>query len=327
MPAGTRCFLVGVDGGATKTIALVATPDGTIVGAARGGSSDIHTGSTQRAVENVEQAVRDALHQAGAAPGEVVASVLSLCGADWPEDFERYRDGLVGSGVLNAPVVLNDGFGALRAGTPDGIGVAITIGTGLAIGARGPDLRRWHSGYWPEPAGAHELGRRAMVAITRAELGIDPPTAMREPALAALGATSAEALLHTLTRLAPDPVPADRLVPFLLDAAAAGDPAAAGIIAEDAARIADYGRAAARAVGLGDGYPLVLAGGVLRHPSAVLATAIAAAMPEAGRVVRPDLEPAAGVLLLAFDEAGLVPERARLAATMPDAALFATGPA
>ena len=321
-------LILGVDGGATKTIALVATRRGEIVGAARNGSSDIHGRNVEQALDNVVGAVREAIAAAGGAAKDVTAAVMSLCGADWPEDFDVYLGALRERVPLaTTPVVLNDGFGALRAGTPDGVGVAITVGTGLAIGARGPDGRRWHSGYWPEPAGAHELGRRALVAIVRADLGIDDGTAMRGPALATVGVDSVEALLHAMTRLRPDPVPTDRLTPILLAAAADGDGPARRIVAEAASRIADYGLAAARAVGLVAGYPLVLAGGVLRHPSGVLEAAIASCMTGAGTVTRPDVEPAVGVLLLAFDEAGLVPDGDLLRATMPPASLFETGSA
>ena len=60
----------------------------------------------------------------------------------------------------------NDAIGALRAGTPDGVGVAITCGTGIAIGARNHDGREWYSGNWEiatggEPDPWPDAARRA----------------------------------------------------------------------------------------------------------------------------------------------------------------------
>jgi hypothetical protein len=68
----------------------------------------------------------------------------------------------------------------------------------------------------------------------------------------------------------------------------------------------------------------VLAGGVLRHPAAALhADAIAHGAPGAV-AVRATWEPAAGALLLAFDEAGEEPDPVRLRETLPADAFFAT---
>jgi hypothetical protein len=68
----------------------------------------------------------------------------------------------------------------------------------------------------------------------------------------------------------------------------------------------------------------VLAGGVLRHPAASLhAPAVARDVPDA-ITVRATWEPAAGALLLAYDEAGEVPDPDVLRATLPAESFFAT---
>jgi N-acetylglucosamine kinase-like BadF-type ATPase len=87
-----QCVLA-VDGGNTKTIALVAGLDGTILGTGRAGCSDIYNADHNRAramqiaLDNIEDAVMTALRAAGAEPGDLVAGVFGLAGADWPEDF------------------------------------------------------------------------------------------------------------------------------------------------------------------------------------------------------------------------------------------------
>src|SRR5262245_475221 len=62
-------YVLGVDGGNTKTIALIAGLDGAIVGAGRGGCGDIY-GSTRDnpGIPQVERAVRAALAAAGVRP-------------------------------------------------------------------------------------------------------------------------------------------------------------------------------------------------------------------------------------------------------------------
>ncbi|HEY0443527.1 MAG TPA: hypothetical protein VGC90_04815, partial [Candidatus Limnocylindrales bacterium] len=60
-------LLLGVDGGNTKTIALVAQRDGTVVGAARVlGCGDIHGTTVELAMAVVERAIDEAIAAAAA---------------------------------------------------------------------------------------------------------------------------------------------------------------------------------------------------------------------------------------------------------------------
>ena len=81
-------WALAVDGGNTKTLAVVAGADGEPRGRGRGGCADIYNaGSPALAVAAIETAARAALAEAGAEAGEVASAVFSLAGADWPEDF------------------------------------------------------------------------------------------------------------------------------------------------------------------------------------------------------------------------------------------------
>ena len=121
------------------------------------------------------------------------------------------------------------------------------------------------------------------------------------------------------------------LARVLLDTAEAGDPAAIEIVRQHGQALGRYALAAARRVGIADGgFPLALAGGVFRHRSRLLSDALLeAARADAAEVsvVWPDLPPAAGALLLAFDGAGIAVDAtvdARLRSTLPPDAIFDT---
>jgi len=194
--------LLGVDGGATKTVAVIADAGGEVLGAGRDGSSDIHAVvDPAEAVDRVAAAVRRAAAWARIAPPDLTHAVLCLCGADWPEDVELYQQGLIERLDLRGPpTVTNDAIGALRAGTIDGVGVALVIGTGGAIGARGPSGATWFSGMRLEPSGATALGRVAHDLLIRGEYGSGPVPTFRDAALAAFDAGSVEELLYLITR-------------------------------------------------------------------------------------------------------------------------------
>src|ERR1044071_9751510 len=117
-------FVLGVDGGNTKTLALIARDDGVILGAGRAGCSDIYSApSVNAAIGEIEGAVEAALTKAGIQPSELAAGAFSLAGADWPEDFRLHEQAMRARGYGQSIVVVNDAVGALRAGSPNGIGV------------------------------------------------------------------------------------------------------------------------------------------------------------------------------------------------------------
>jgi N-acetylglucosamine kinase-like BadF-type ATPase len=323
--------LLGVDGGNTKTIALAARPDGTVVGAGRVTEcADPYAVGLERAIGVIAAAAEDALAQAGATT--IAAAAFSMAGADWPEDVDDISRSL--HGRWPDALVVNDGIGALRAAVPEGPGVVVALGTGAATASRGFDGRTWHSSFWQDPQGARELGIRALRAVYRAELEIDQPTVLTARVLERMGEETVEAVLHRQTRRGAarwrDPAV---LATLVLDAAEEGDRAAFTIAHEQGMSLGRTALAAARKVGIeGTAFPVALCGGVLRHPGSVLATALLAAVrsgaPRAWPV-RPPLEPAAGALLLAFDEANIalgdgVGER--LISTLPPDALFDTHP-
>jgi len=324
-------LLLGVDGGNTKTIALVARADGTVLGAGRVTEcADPYAVGVDRAVTVILAAANEALTQAAAPP--VGAAAFSLAGADWPEDVADLGAAL----RVHWPdaLVVNDGIGALRAAVPEGPGVVVALGTGAATAARGTDGRTWHSSFWQEPQGARELGVRALQAVYRAELGIDQPTALTERVLARLGEETVEAVLYRATRRGParwrEPA---ALAGLVLDAAEEGDPAAFAIVHEQGLSLGRTALAAARKVGIDAlEFPVALCGGVLRHRGSVLEEALLSGIRSGAPgawPVRPPLEPAAGALLLAFDRAGITvggEVGERLIASLPPDALFDTHP-
>jgi N-acetylglucosamine kinase-like BadF-type ATPase len=145
-------------------------------------------------------------------------------------------------------------------------------------------------------------------------LDIGPATSLTERALDRWGCADAEQLLHAFTRIGglPPSEPA-RFADAVLDEADAGDAVAREIVERVVGRIGDYARVCADRTGqLGAPFPLVLAGGVLRHPSPLLRDAVVRRVPD-GQLVEPGLDPVVGAVLIAADRAGASPDRDRLA--------------
>lgn len=329
-----KCLL-GVDGGNTKTIAVVASLDGTILGAGRSGCGDIYAyDQPELAIEQIALAIDTALEQAGATKENIVGSCFSLAGADWQEDYDYLHERLSGLGYGRTVRVYNDAIGALRAGSSDGTGIVVACGTGIAIAARNTAGEFWHASFWVESMCGRELGNEALRALPRAELGMTPPTTMTAPILAFFGQSTVESLLRRFYLRPlnpPSEIEISKLAPIVLREAEAGDRVAIEIVTQHGKRIADYALAAARKVGIQHApLTLVLNGGIFRHQGDVLVDAITQQIRQTvrdTRVVRMGYEPVIGALLLAFEAeaVAITPDvLTQLEKAMPDARLFST---
>ena len=328
-------YLLGVDAGNSKTVALVAEAGGRIVGWGRSGCGDISNPrvGTRAALANVAAAVTAALEVAGVAAEQLAASAFSLAGADWPEDFEVLQAGLGSNPWGRDAVIVNDAIGALRAGTPDGYGVAVVCGTYATSAARTADGRSWHASFWQETGGGYALAAAALRAVYRSELGIDPATALTTAALTHFDRDRVEDILHAQTArgvVLEEPDIA-RFAPRVLDVAAEEDVTAKRIVIRQAGVLGDYALAAARQVGLaGSAFDLVLSGSVFRHRSNLLAEVLVARVKVLEPEVRPTgsrFEPAVGALLLALERLAGQPGPEvleQLAASSPPGDLFET---
>jgi N-acetylglucosamine kinase-like BadF-type ATPase len=313
-------YVLAVDGGNTKTIAMVATAEGAVLAAAYGGCGDIYNASADNgagdpatgALTNVEGTILAALAAARVEVADLDVSVLNMAGADWPEDIAFWREAMTARGYGRSVHVQNDALGALYIGSPDATGVSVVCGTGVATGVRAPDGRIWHTSYWQDEAqGNAHLGQKTLVAVFRSALGIEPPTSLTARLLSHFGAPSVEGLLYIFhNRRHPAPGGLDRLAPILLDEAETGDEVALGVVREHGAALGDIALAAARRVEIEHTpFHLVLAGGVFRHPSMALEEAIVARVRLAAPGVHPvrtTQEPIIGVLMQALTLAGTV---------------------
>ena len=326
-----RCVLA-VDGGNSKTLALVATLDGTILSVERGACGDIYNAiptetapdPTAAALQNVELTVTTALRTAHVVREDIAASVFNMAGADWPEDIAFWRDNMIEHGLGEQVIAQNDALGVLYLGTPDAVGVSIVCGTGAATGARSADRRIWHSSYWQDEwHGSTHLGQKALLAIYRSELGLEPPTTLTPRVLAHFGASSVADVLHRChNRLHEPPDDIGSLAPILLDEADAGDDVALRVVREHGAGLGNIACVAMRKVGLENAaVPLVLAGGVFRHPTTVLEDAIVATLRQAAPDIRPmrsPAEPIVGVMLQALSAAGVALDPSFLDRLLPN---------
>lgn len=310
-----QAHVIAADGGNTKTILVVATLSGKIVGAGRSGSGDLRAGDQmQPALAALQEACQQALRQARLPDmSSIGAGAFCMAGADWPEDAAALRSALQKHGYPGSLIVCNDGIASVIAGCPQGFGVSITAGTYAATAARSRDGRHlWHSGFWQIGGGATALGYEALQQVYRSHMGLVDGSFLTERVLEHFGCASGADLLHAFTRRdAPPPGRCDQIARIVLDCATAGDAAALAIVREEAAKLCTTAIYAARQAGLDrspEPFPLALLGGVSRHSSNLLSDRIGSAFRRCfpqSYVVQPRVQPIAGAVVLALAQSGV----------------------
>jgi len=162
-------YILGIDGGGTKTLSAVGDESELLATATAGPSNVLRVGETQ-ARESLHQSVRQACTAAGIAPAQVTNTCIGAAGAARPEVAETVRRIL--AELLPSPIqVVGDMQIALEAAFGADPGVLVIAGTGsIAYGRdlKGNTARAGGWGYAISDEGsAHWIGRAAAAALVR----------------------------------------------------------------------------------------------------------------------------------------------------------------
>ncbi|QJW94059.1 N-acetylmuramic acid 6-phosphate etherase [Frigoriglobus tundricola] len=144
--SGSGDVVLGIDGGGTRTIALLATRgprtgDWTLLGRGESGPSNRQAVGTPAALGALDEAINGAFCAAGRVRASVRAACLGLAGAGRPGDQEVVREWAARVALAGTVDVIEDAALLLAAGTPHGWGVAVVAGTGSMAFARSADGR------------------------------------------------------------------------------------------------------------------------------------------------------------------------------------------
>ena len=324
-------LVIGVDGGTTKTVALVANAEGQIIGAARTGGSNWTGEDVEIPMAVVVDSVQQALSNAGLSGTKAQIGVFTLAGADWPEDHTRREAVLSRAEICERVVVKNDSFGGLRAGTDKPYGMVIAAGTGMNAAVITPAGEEWAFGYYETFGGAGTIAQDTFAAVLRAEDGRGLPTLLTRLVLERLKFPSVEAMLRAYIARTIPYQQMFSLVPLVFQAALAGDAVAASILVRQGEGLAEYATTMARRFGMTNmPFDVVLAGSVFKGAGPLLIDTITQVIHRSvplANIVRAKFEPVIGSILLAYDALGVpVTEAmyANLAASMPGPAFFDT---
>lgn len=263
--------VLALDGGSSKTDAVLVAADGTVLGRSRVGPSNHQLVGLDGAMDSLGAAIADVTEAAGISEPPFPlcdVGVYCLAGLDLPVDEEHLAPAIALRGWTGSDLLFNDTFAVSRAGTTSTWGVGVVCGTGLNCAGLGPDgasvrfpaLAELSGDFAP---GGSWLGVRALGLALRAGDGRGSPTLLSRRVPAHFDEDDADAVL---TGVYSGTIPYSRLFELarvLLDAAADGDAPAresANLLADE---VAAFAGAAIIRLGVADtAVEVVLGGGI-----------------------------------------------------------------
>lgn len=308
-------LVLGIDGGGTSTIAMVARADtGEVIGRAVAGPSNIQSVGVETALKALDDAIDRAFQMVNLPRATVAGVTLGLAGVDRQEGLDVIHGWASRVGLADKVSVSNDATLLLAAGTPDGWGLAVIAGTGSIAFVRKPTGEVGRCGGWGPTLGdegsAFAIVSAALKSACRGYDRVAAPTVLVERFVAKMNLSGAPDLIPAVYRGPWDRAALAGLAPLVLQAAAEGDAVAVEIVRREATALAQTAAGAVRNNGLAlDGIPLALAGGVLLGSEAYRGFFLAA-LREAGITPGPTKlvpDPALGAVVLARRLLSLVP--------------------
>jgi glucosamine kinase len=319
-PTGVRAegrasarFVLGIDGGATKTLAAVLDLESGAVHLGEGGPSNEDAVGTRAAVDALLKAAGRAIERAGVAPGGLDAAVGALSGTDTEGVARRLRSARSGQGQSQSGeewIVVNDVVAAWAAATGARPGIGVISGTGSNVFGVGADGAAWRAGGWGQLLGdegsGYWLGAESIGAALRDRDGSGPQTALSGAAVDFFGVPSVEALA---ARVYGKPLGKSEIAAFATETArcvASGDAVARELFERGARLLSEQIGAVIRHTGLSGDFPVGLigsvfkAGGVFVQPLTRAVQELAAQ----ARISVVEMAPVGGSLLLAMRACG-----------------------
>ena len=300
----TEC-LIGIDGGGTKTDALVGGPAGEILGRGRSGPCNIAAMSPEEALRSVTEAIRNALADAGTVPDSVIGLCACVAGYSAVPKRMALLDALRRLYPEANVDVEPDYAAALTGGTGGQPGLVVISGTGsVAYGenADGQSARAGAYGYLIDDAGSgYGVGREAIAAVLRQHDGSGPETRLTRALQELLGLSSAPELISEVYGGKLDRVAIASLATVVSREAGEGDEVSRKILHRTGGSLAVLAEAAARNIFLEPVFPIVTVGSLWQAGPAltdVFSRSVARFAPGA-LIGPPKLGPAEGALLRA----------------------------
>lgn len=308
-------YVLGIDGGGSKTVCILMQDTGEVLGRGEAGSSNYQNIGIQATLQSIESAIFAALNHINYI--RIQAICLGLAGVGRAADIEIVKallPDLQTSKLLPITwalqssniVICNDALIALVGGIGDNVGIVVAAGTGSIVFGRNHQGKTKRVGGWGyilgDEGSAYKIAVAGMQAALKAYDGREMSTSLVEAFKQHLNLASIEDLIEVIYRHGWGVKEIAALAPIVDLTAASGDEVANNIIESAVQDLVKATSTVIDAIFISAAFEIVTTGSVWQGSSKIherFAGCIVAKFPSA-KVIFPRNEPAYGAALLAL---------------------------
>jgi N-acetylglucosamine kinase-like BadF-type ATPase len=243
-------YVIGVDGGGTKTNVAIFGENVGVVGAATSGPANQRSVGMEAASTNIAHAINGALLAANLPLAQIAAMTMCLAGFDTDLDLPVPQRAARTLGYTGPIIVENDVVGAWAGATEAQPGVVVIAGTGatgLGMNAQG---QLWRTDGWDYVLGdagsGYAIGLAAIRAAMRMLDGREKPSALVREMQVNYGVDNAEEMRRLVDSTPFGKFEIASFAEHVWEVAERGDPVAQGIFAQAGTRLGESAAAIIR---------------------------------------------------------------------------------
>ena len=257
-------YVLGVDGGNTKTDYFLFDTQGNYIGSLKDGTCSHEAMGYESAESLLNARIRQLLSMHGVSLDDVEAAAFGLAGIDNHAQHARFME-IIGRMGIPRFAVDNDSFLGIFAGTSAGHGVCSINGTGTVAGGidpKGGRLQVGGIGYLVgDDAGGSYIAHSGVRAVYDSFFRCGDKTIMTDPIFEIMGITQPEELMYGIGHMEVE-LGKTEVTRIVFAAAAMEDGPALAILDESARQLAKTSAGCARRLQFDKHIEVVLAGSV-----------------------------------------------------------------
>lgn len=164
-------YVIGIDGGGTKSLLKLADKEGNLLATCHGGPSNIYSSSLDTVKESLNQIIHEALAQAQVDMKEIERLCLGTAGAGREEASLILTRILNEIGVHCDLIITHDAMTALYGALGKGEGIILISGTGSVCYGNRSDGSYHRAGGWghimSDEGSGYDIGRRILTQVMK----------------------------------------------------------------------------------------------------------------------------------------------------------------
>jgi N-acetylglucosamine kinase-like BadF-type ATPase len=229
-------YIIGIDGGGTKTTSVLCALDGVILAEAQGAPSNFQIIGIEQTSHTILDLIETCCHSVGCSISQIGAVVAGLAGAGRSSDQQSMRDGIMDLAhtrnlIINNLIVESDARIALEGAFGGKPGMIVIAGTGSIVFGKDERGKVYRAGGWGRLIGdegsGYAIGQQAFRAVARSLDDKSTKTKLTKLFEKKFGLNTQEAIIYSLYK---ENFDIASVMPTVIEAVSKGDKAAKRIL-------------------------------------------------------------------------------------------------